>query len=162
MRILFKNTTKYDKENRDNFTTFHNNKYGKKELIKNILILLCALYMIIFNIIYANWYLIFVVILLCVLIYIISNRKKEKKKSKQKNMEFTFFFYERYIKIKYKRQFERMNYFEIKKIHETDENFFLYTDENHSLILDKQGFTIGSSKEFAKFIKNKCPFRYKK
>lgn len=53
-----------------------------------------------------------------------------------------------------------MNYFEFKKIFETDENFFLYTDEKHSLILDKDGFEIGTAKGFSEFIKRKCPFKY--
>ena len=53
-----------------------------------------------------------------------------------------------------------MLYFQIKKIFETEENFFLYTDDKHSLILDKDGFEIGSAKEFSKFIKKKCPFKY--
>lgn len=161
MKVLFKNTTKYDKENCDNFVNFHNNKYGKKELIKIILMSICALYMFIYNMALKNWLFLIVVILICIGIYFIAKRKKENKKEKQKNKEFTFFFHERYIKIKYKRQFERMHYFEIKKIFETSENFFLYTDEKHSLILDKEGFSVGTPKEFSEFIKRKCPFKYK-
>ena len=57
-------------------------------------------------------------------------------------------------------KFEIIN-INIKKIFETDENFFLYTDEKHSLILDKDGFEIGNSKDFAEFIKRKCPFKYR-
>jgi len=160
MKVLFKNTTKYDKENRDNFVTFHNKKYGKKEMTNRILITICIVYMIICNIIFKNWFLLIGVILACVLIYLIAEQQREKKKEKQKNKEFTFFFYERYIKIKYKRQFERIYYFEIKKIFETQDNFFLYTDEKHSLILDKDGFSIGTAKEFSKIIKKKCIFKY--
>lgn len=162
MKILFKNTTKYDKENRDNFINFHNNKYGKKEFLQSLVITICVISILIFNMIGRNWHIIILIPLVILFIYLITKSKEEKKQKKQKDKELSFFFYEKHIKIKFKRQFERMNYFEIKKIHETDENFFLYTDENHSLILDKQGFTIGSSKEFAKFIKNKCPFKYKK
>ena len=87
-------------------------------------------------------------------------KKKKEKKKKQKNKEFTFFFYEKYIKIKCKRQFERMHYFEIKKIFETEENFFLYLDKKHSLILDKDGFDVGTSEGFSEFIKRRCPFKY--
>ena len=163
MKILFKNTTKYDKENRENFTNFHKDKYGRKELIRGALIAICILYILMFNIINFNWKFIILLIPIVTLIYFINkyaaNKKKEKNK-KQKNKEFTFFFYERYIKIKCKRQFERMNYFEIKKIFETDENFFLYTDYTRSLILDKDGFEVGNSKDFVEFIKRKCPFKY--
>ena len=164
MKILFKNTTKYDKENRENFINFHRDKYGTKTFIKGILISACAAYMVIFNVMYDNWIGILILALLAIMIYFFNKflvNKKNKKKKKQKNKEFTFFFYERFIKIKCKRQFERMRYFEIKKVFETEENFFLYTDDTHSLILDKDGFEIGNEKEFAEFIKKKCPFKYR-
>lgn len=163
MKILFKNTTKYDKENRENFVNFHQNKYGKKELIKAILIAIAVLYILIFNIIRFNWKFILILVPTGFVIYLINKytvSKRKEKNKKQKNKEFTFYFYERHIKIKCKRQFERMTYFEIKKIFETYENFFLYTDDKHSLILDKEGFEIGNSEEFAEFIKRKCPFKY--
>lgn len=163
MKILFKNTTKYDKENCNNFVMFHNNKYGTKKLIKAILAAICIIYMLIFNIISKNWRflitLAFVLSALCLIVKYKAEKEKEKKK-KKKIKEFTFYFYEKYIKIKYRRQFERMRYFEVKKIFETDENFFLYTDESHSLILDKDGFEVGTPKEFSQFIRRKCPFKY--
>ena len=159
MKILFKNTTKYDKENTDNFLNFHKEKYGKKELIRSIVFLILALYIVIYNVISKNWYMLVGIVIVCNFMYLIST-KKEKKNKKQKDKEFTFFFYERYIKIKYKRQFERMTYFELRKIFETDKNFFLYLGEKNSLILDKKGFTIGNSKDFSEFIKRKCKFKY--
>ena len=163
MKILFKNTTKYDKENRDNFTNFHQKKYGTKEIIKLILTAITVVYLLLFNIICLNWKALVILVPVCILLYFINenvNKKRNEKNKKQKNKEFTFFFYERYIKVKYKRQFERINYFELKKIFETDENFFLYTDEKHSLILDKDGFSMGTAKGFSQFIKRKCPFKY--
>ena len=51
MKVLFKNTTKYTKENTNNFVEFHTNKFGTKELIKLILIGICVLYILLFNII---------------------------------------------------------------------------------------------------------------
>jgi len=161
MKVLFKNTTKYDKENCNNFIMFHNKKYGTKELLKAILVAICILYMLIFNIINKNWYLLLILIVIGILLYFVNTHKEEKKKKERKKVkEFTFYFYERYIKIKYKRQFERMTYFEIKKVFETKENFFLYVDEKKSLILDKEGFEVGTSKEFSQFIRRKCPLRY--
>lgn len=163
MKILFKNTTKYDKENCNNFIMFHNNKYGRKELIQGILVALFAIYVLIFNIVYKNWAFIIILLLLCALVYLINKYKSEKNKNKKEKVkEFTFYFYEKYIKIKYKRQFERVRYFEIKKVFETNENFFLYMDEKSSLILDKDKFEIGTSKEFSQFIRRKCPFKYSK
>ena len=96
------------------------------------------------------------------IIYIVNNKKtEEKRNNKNKEREYTFYFYEKYIKIKYRRRFERLTYFQIYKIFETSEHFFLYLDEKSSLILNKKGFEIGTPKEFSKFIKRKCPFKYK-
>ena len=161
MKVLFKNTTKYDKENCDNFINFHINKYGKKELIKYILMFLGFVYILIFNIIYKNWYFLLALILIEILMHFTGKKKKVKKiKERKKIKEYTFFFYKRYIKIKYRKEYDRILYFNIKKIFETDKNFFLYTDDTHSLILDKEGFVIGNEKEFSEFIKKKCPFKY--
>ena len=161
MKVLFKNTTKYSKENCNNFINFHTNKYGKKELIKYILMFLIFVYIFIFNLIYTNWYFLLALLLIGVCIYFKSKQNKEKKKKERKKIkEYTFYFYKNYIKIRYRKEFDRIPYFRIKKIFETDKNFFLYTDDTHSLILDKEGFVIGNSKEFSKFIKTKCPFKY--
>ena len=163
MKILFKNTTKYTKENCNNFLEFHTNKYGKKELLKMILFGICILYILIFNIVYKNWLLVLGTILLSGMIYLIEKKKSVKQqRNKNKEKEFTFYFYEKHIKIKYRREFERLKYFQFHKIFETDEFFFLYLDDKKSLILSKNGFEIGNPKEFSKFIKNKCPFKYNK
>ena len=161
MKVLFKNVTKYNKENCNNFINFHTNKYGKRELIKYIVMFLVFIYIFIFNIIYKNWYFLLALILIGTLIYFTSKQKQEKKRKERKKVkEYTFFFYKRYIKIKYRREYDRILYFNIKKIFETEKNFFLYTDDTHSLILDKDGFVIGNEKDFSEFIKRKCPFKY--
>jgi len=162
MKILFKNTTKYDKENYNNFIKFHSEKYGKRIIIKKILTILLVLYLMLFNIIYGNWVVLIAILLAGVFVYLISKMKleEEKKKKKNKIREFTFYFYQRYIKIKHKRKFQRINYFEFKKIFETNDNFFLYVEDDKALILDKDGFEVGTAKEFAEFIKKKCPFKY--
>ena len=164
MKVLFKNTTKYDQENRENFINFHQKKFGKRELAKTILMLITVLYMAIFLIVRLTWKALIFFIPMGIIIYFINkytfNKMKEKSK-KQKNKEFTFYFYKSEIKIKFKRQFERMMYFEIKKIFETGQNFFLYLDDKHPIIIDKDGFEIGNEKDFAEFIKRKCPFKYR-
>jgi len=162
MKVLFKNTTKYTKENCENFVEFHSNKYGKKELLKMMLLGICILYILIFNIIYKNWILVLAAIVLAGIIYLMEKNKSEKKaKKKEKVKEFTFYFYEKHIKIKYKKDFERLKYFNLHKIFETDEYFFLYLDEKSSLILNKEGFEVGTAKGFSKFIKSKCPLKYR-
>lgn len=162
MKILFKNTTKYDKENCGNFIEFHSKKFGKKEKLKMVLVCILILYMLVFNVIYKNWGLILGTIMIAFIIYLIEKNKAEKKANKREDIkEFTFYFCEKHIKIKYKRQFERLKYFQIHKIYETDEYFFLYLNETSSLILNKAGFEVGTPKKFAKFIKSKCPFKYR-
>ena len=75
MKVLFKNTTKYTKENCDNFIEFHTNKYGTKELIEIILIGICALYILIANIIYKNWLLVLGILLTIGILFIIEKNK---------------------------------------------------------------------------------------
>lgn len=162
MKILFKNTTKYTKENCDNFEEFHSNKFGKKELLKFILYAICILYILIFNLILKNWLFVLGAIIIGASLYFIEKckiQKNEKKSNKVK--EFTFYFYEKHIKIKYRRDFERLKYFQLYKIFETDEYFFLYLDEKRSLILSKEGFEVGTPRGFSKFIRNKCPLKYR-
>ena len=162
MKVLFKNTTKYTKENCNNFLEFHTNKYWKKELLKIILFGICILYILIFNIINKNWLLVLGAILSGGIIYLIEKSKfKKQEKNKKKVKEFTFYFYEKHIKIKHRREFERLKYFQIHRVFETDEYFFIYLDEKSSLILNKAGFEIGTPKQFSKFIRNKCPLKYK-
>lgn len=162
MKILFKNTTKYTKENCDNFVEFHSNKYGKKELLRLILMGICIMYILVFNMVYRNWIFVLGSFFLGIIIYLIEKNKAEKReKKKERVKEFTFYFYEKHIKIKYKRNFERLKYFQLHKIFETDEYFFLYLDEKQSLILSKSGFEVGTARGFSKFIKNKCPFKYR-
>ena len=108
-----------------------------------------------------------VIVAIAIFVYIANKLKYSRQQGRNKKMinnkkEFSFFFYQKYIKIKCGRKFDRLRYFELYKIFETKEYFFLYTDENHSLILDKEGFEIGNPKEFSDFMKKKCPLKYKK
>ncbi len=167
MKILFKNNTKYTKERYNDFIEFHKNKYGKKVLIKIILTLICLLYIVVFNIINRNWKIILLLLVIGLVLYVLNNTKQEKQSSNnrkitKKQKEFTFYFYQKYIKIKCGRKFDRLKYFELHKVFETKEYFFLYTDEKHSLILSKDGFEIGKATDFTNFIKKKCLLKYKK
>lgn len=166
MKILFKNNTRYTKERYNEFIEFHRNKYGKKIILKMIAICIWLSYILIFNIIIKNWILIFSAILVTMLLYLINNKKQSKRENRKQKIlnnqkEFSFYFYDEYIKIKYGRKFERLKYFHLYKIFETEKNFFLYTDETHSLILSKDGFEIGNTADFSSFIKKKCPLKYK-
>ena len=166
MKILFKNTTEYNRENYDEFIKFHQEKFGLKTLIRIGIISLCILYIIIMNLIYKNLMGVGIILLIVLIAYglnklRVSEQNQDRKKNIKSKKKFTFFFYENYIKVKSGRKFQRIMYFELHKIFQTEEYFFLYTDEDHSLILSKDGFEIGTPKAFELFIKKKCPLKYK-
>lgn len=161
MKVLFKNVTKYTEENCNRFERFHNKKYGKKELMTLLTITILLIYIAITNMIYKNWWVVCLIILFGILWYFYTQYQSEQGKSgKRKIPSYTFYFYENIIKIKYKKQSDRILYFKLHKIFETKQFFYLYTDEKNSLIIDKNGFQIGTAEEFTKFIKAKCPFKY--
>ena len=167
MKILFKNKTQYTKENFNNFLEFHKNRYGIKMLIKLAILLICITYILIVNFLNQNWKIILTTIILILLIYILNQFRFKEQVDKNKKVikskkEFIFYFYEKYIKIKCGRKFERLIYWKIYKVYETEEYFFLYTDKDHSLILNRNGFEVGTPEEFSKFIKKKCLLKYKK
>ena len=167
MKILFKNNTKYTKENYNAFIKFHQSKYTIKTIAKFLIILICIIYILIFNIIHNNWKVIIILLVLGILIYLIQQFKIDKQSKSNKKIikdekKFTFYFYKNYIKIKCGRKFDRISYLKLYKVFETNKYFFLYTDEEHSLIISKDGFEIGTPNEFTDFIKRKCIFKYKK
>lgn len=167
MKILFKNNTKYTKQNYNAFIEFHRNKYGKKALLKIGVLVLCILYIIIFNVIHKNWKVIIGFLTVGIILYLLNHLKIQKQSTSNKKIvnqqkTFTFYFYEKHIKIKCGRKFDRLKYFEIHRVFETPTHFFLYTDEEHSLIISKEGFEIGTSEDFTNFIKKKCLLKYKK
>ena len=167
MKIIFKNNTKYTKERFNAFIEFHRNKYGKKIIFKGLLLVLSIIYIIILNIIYCNWKVILFILAILGFIYLLNNvnlckQTKKNKKVVKNQKEFTFYFYEKFIKIKCGRKFDRLKYFEIYRVFETKDYFFLYTDEKHSLIISKEGFEIGTARGFSTFIKKKCLLKYRK
>ena len=167
MKVLFKNTTEYNKENYNEFIKFHQNKFGVKTIIKISLIGLCLIYIIIMNLIYKNLKAVGIILLVGLIVYglnklRVSEQIQDRKKDIKSKKKFTFYFYENYIKVRCGRKYERILYLELYKIFQNEEYFFLYTDENHSLIMNKNGFEIGTPETFNLFIKKKCPLKYKK
>ena len=167
MKILFKNTTEYSKENYNQFVKFHQDKFGTKTILKIGVIAICLLYIFMVNLFNKNWRLIGILLIVGLVIYglnklRISVQTEDRKKTINNKKKFTFFFYNSYIKVKSGRKFDRIRYFELYKIFKTEDYFFLYTDEDHSLILSKDGFEIGTPEAFDLFIKKKCPLKYRK
>ena len=51
---------------------------------------------------------------------------------------------------------------ELYKVIETNDYFYLYFNEDYAALVSKNGFKLGDSKEFSKFIKKKCFLKYQR
>ena len=143
MKVLFKNKTKYTKEMYKEFLEFHEEKYGTTYY----------LYTIIFILAFVFWR----------FYHPIKTVKKEIKSKKiEEEQEFTFKFYDKNFLLYGKKLNVKMYYWQLKRVFETEDKFYLYLDKTDAFILDKQGFEIGNVDDFREFIKRKCIFRYKK
>lgn len=168
LKLLFKNTTKYNKKIYDEFLKFHNDNFSHKYYFYTILIMIALFYCISMQVIYHN---ITLAILLCIilscfflwrLLHPISEISKEYKSDKIQNQkEFTFLFFEKQFKVRDKLKFEFIKYSKLYKIFETDDFFYLYLDKTHSIIISKSCFTKGSPSEFSEFLKKKYWWKYK-
>lgn len=163
MKPLFKNITKYNKKNYEQFLEFHNKKYSFSYNFYTITMIILLIYCIIFNIIQKNFsmFLLFLVLLIIFLftrIYLPIKRyqKTQKQIAKNKENNFTFSFYDLYFTIN-KTTFY---YLKLYKVFETNDYFYLYINEDYAALVSKNGFKVGTAEEFSKFIKKKCLFKY--
>ena len=167
MKILFKNKTKYTTSIYNEYLNFHQNKFGFPYDAYTMFIVILLVVCIFLQIKYEYWYLaiIFLLILIGFIYYRffypvkkISNEVHSEKFEEEK--EFTFVFFEKHFEIRDKIYKEKSDYYKLKHIYETPDFFYLYIDKNHAYLLNKSGFTVGTSEEFSKFIKKKCFFKY--
>ncbi len=169
LKILFKNTTKYNGAIYIEFLQFHEKKYGLKYTLYTILIIVLLLFLVIMQI---KFHRIDTAIIICFVItcfflwryfHPASEVAKDFKSEKiQNEQEFTFLFYEKHLKVRDKLQSYRIKYHQLYKVFETPTFFYLYLDKTHSLLLNKETFSIGSSDEFSDFIRKKCWYKFKK
>lgn len=165
MNPLFINVTEYSKKKFNELLEFHKNKFGIKIIITTLIMMIFWLYIIIQNIIYKNWKILIYITILIIVFYIakmIFNLRIKKNNNRTKsrtNYEYTF--YNLFFRIKLGKKRETCFYFKIYKVFETEDEFYLYLDKEHSLIISKDGFTLGTSEEFSKFIRRKCILKYK-
>ena len=95
---------------------------------------------------------------------VLRNQKKQERVHKrriQRNKNYVYDFYRYYMKVRIGREGQTIYYFKLHKVYETKDYFYLYLNKDYSLIVSKDGFTIGNSRKFSKFIKKKCIFKYK-
>lgn len=165
MKPLFKNITKYDKKNYEQFLEFHSKKYSFSYNFYTITMIVLLIYCMIFNITQKNltMFLLFFVLLiifLLVRIYLPVKRyqKTQKRIVKNKENNFTFSFYNLYFTLNETTFY----YFKLYKVFETSDYFYLYINEDNAAMVSKNGFKVGTVEEFSKFIKKKCLFKYSK
>lgn len=168
MKILFKNTTKYNKEIYQEFLKFHKNKYQFSYTLYTALVLIAFFFCFAMQVKYHNYNIaiLFAIALSCFFLWRflhpISEVSKDFKSDKiQKEKEFTFVFYEKEFKIRDKINYETIKYRNLHKVFETKDFFYLYSDKTHTYLLDKSGFTKGIADEFSNFMKKKCWWRFK-
>lgn len=167
MKILFKNVTRYTKEEMKIFQDFYYNKNVKMYTIGKIGLQLIVLILMILNIMQANWYsLIGIVawfIILYAYLYNVKPKRKQNINKEQEDQEYEFNFSEEYVQIKdnENKEIRKVKYSQFRKVYETKRDFYMYIDKNHSLLINKDCFKIGSKENFGKFIKKKMKFKYK-
>ena len=165
MKPLFKNVTKYNKKNYEQFVEFHRKKYSFSYNLYTLIMSLLLLYCIVFNIQQHQLqllalFLVLFIIWLVIRVYIPVQRYKKNKTefSKNQSASFTFDFYKYYFTVGKKTFY----YFKLYKVFETEDYFYLYINEDFAALINKSGFKIGNAKDFSEFIKKNCFFKYKK
>ena len=163
--ILFKNTTKYNSKNYNQFIEFHNKKYALSNNFYTIIMTILLIYCIILNIKKSNIPFIFLFIallvgfLLCRIYFPIKRyQKTQKKLSNIKEVGYTFSFYNLYFLLDEKVIY----YFKLYKVFETKDYFYLYLNPDYAMLVSKNGFKIGTAEDFSNFIKKKCLLKYRK
>lgn len=168
LKILFKNTTKYNKTIYKKFLEFHKNKFHFSYTLYTALVLLAIFFCLAMQIKYHNYNIaiLLAIALTCFLLWRIlhpiSEVRKDFNSDKiQSEKEFSFNFYEKSFKVRDKCKYEIIKYRNLYKVFETVDFFYLYIDKTHAYLISKSGFTRGNSKEFSDFIKKKCWLRFK-
>lgn len=169
LKLLFKNKTRYTKAVYSKFLAFHRKKYHFTYTIYTILVISFLLFSLIWQISYHNFS---IALLLCggligfILwryLHPISEIAKEYKSDKiQKEKEFTFLFYEKFFTVDDKEEIYEIKYYQLHKVFETSDFFYLYLDKKHAFLIDKSNFENSTSSAFSAFIKKKCWHLYKK
>lgn len=169
MKLLFKNKTKYTPDTYQEYLSFHQKVYGLSHKFYTAIVLFSLLFCIIAQVSF-HYYTLAIIVSFALTgfilwrlfhpIYVIS--KELNSDTLQEQKEFVFKFYEKYFRIYYHRTFDNIHYKKLYKIFETNTFFYLYIDKNHALLLAKSNFSIGTSEDFATFLKRKKPFKYHK
>ena len=165
MKPLFKNITIYNSKNYNQFIKFHGEKFNFSYNMYTFFMLALMLYCIILNILQKNilLFLLFLAIFALTIVFrmvwpVKRYQKTKKKFAQNKQTSITINFYKFYFKI----DENIYTYLKLYKVFETKDYFYLYIDEQNAVLVNKNGFKVGTEKEFTEFIKKKCLFKYSK
>ena len=168
MKLLFKNKTQYDETTYNEYLKFHKNKFSIKYIfftsIIAILLFFCFAMQLKYH--YYNIAFLFLIIIITFILWRLFyptyevKQEFESKKVSQK-YEFTFKFYNKYFTICRNMNYSKVKYSKLYKIYETDTFFYLYIDNRHAFLINKDNFIKGSSEDFSQFMRKKCLFKYK-
>lgn len=165
MKPLFKNITKYNSKNYEQFIKFHGEKFNFSYNMYTAVMSILLIYCIILNIMQKNIPFVLLFLALLILIFLFRMylpmkryQKTKKQYSKNKETSISFIFYKFYFTVG-KKTFP---YMRLYKVFETKDYFYLYIDDENAVLVSKNGFRVGTAEEFSKFIKKKCFFKYKK
>ena len=164
LKPLFKNITRYNSKNYNNFIKFHGNKYNTSYGLTTLLLSIMLIYCSIINLLNKNFllglflFLALILFLYCRLYLPVKRYNKTTKEYKNnKQIAYTFVFYEYFFTINKKRFY----YFKLHKVFETKDYFYLYINDNDAALVSKTGFNLGNCNDFTNFIKKKCFLKYK-
>lgn len=165
MKPLFKNITKYNSKNYDQFIKFHGEKFNFSYNMYTIVMAVLLIYCVILNIIQKNIPFILLFLAMLILIFLFRMyfpmkryQKTKNQYSKNKETSIFFTFYKFYFSVG-KKTFP---YSRLYRVFETKDYFYLYIDDENALLVSKNGFKMGTAKEFSEFIQKKCFLKYKK
>ncbi len=169
MKLLFKNTTTYNKDIYDKFLLFHQKRYHFSYTVYTATVVALILFVLILQVKYHNFTIailfccVFTIFILWRYFHPIAEVSKEYQSDKiQKGKSFTFKFYDNFFIIENIKEFSKFKYYKLYKVFETVDFFYLYIDKTHAFLLDKTKFKNNNSQQFSDFIKKKCWWCFKK
>lgn len=168
MKPLFQNKTTLSQKVYLDLLTFHQRKFSWKQTIYTAIFFL--LFIVFISSLFANHYFargfLFFIIFACFLAYqfihpMQKNTKEFHSDKVQNGLINTYSFYEKYFVVKNKMGNDKISYYKLYRIFETENYFYLYLDKVNILVLDKSEFLLGTVQNFKKFIKHKMWLKFK-
>lgn len=168
MKPLFENKTTLSKNIYIELLNFQQKKFGWKYTVYTAIFFL--LFILLISFLFANHYFAhgFIIFILfsCFLTYQFiqpthKNSKEFHSDKVQNNLVNTYSFYEKYFVVKNKMGKDKISYYKLYRVFETENYFYLYLDKINILVLDKSGFLLGTTQDFKKFIKRKMWLKFK-